>query len=118
MSSVDLHTHSGFQRMLPESFAVVCAARYACASRFVRNPDLRACCRFGFRYRTEYRTSPVAVVYRSIVPLIARNLDDYSCLNLVHRRFAPSLTGRTTASDHSPPTFPPLLLVLQPRHLN
>ncbi|EIW53338.1 Mov34-domain-containing protein [Trametes versicolor FP-101664 SS1] len=25
MSSVDLHTHSGFQRMLPESFAVVCA---------------------------------------------------------------------------------------------
>ncbi|KAK7052947.1 hypothetical protein VNI00_004267 [Paramarasmius palmivorus] len=27
MSSVDLHTHSGFQRMLPESFAVVCAPR-------------------------------------------------------------------------------------------
>ncbi|KAI0074332.1 Mov34-domain-containing protein [Panus rudis PR-1116 ss-1] len=25
MSSVDLHTHSGFQCMLPESFAVVCA---------------------------------------------------------------------------------------------
>ncbi|GAW07335.1 Mov34-domain-containing protein [Lentinula edodes] len=25
MSSVDLHTHSAFQRMLPESFAVVCA---------------------------------------------------------------------------------------------
>jgi len=25
MSSVDLHTHSGLQRMLPESFAVVCA---------------------------------------------------------------------------------------------
>ncbi|TFK52858.1 Mov34-domain-containing protein [Heliocybe sulcata] len=25
MSSVDLHTHCGFQRMLPESFAVVCA---------------------------------------------------------------------------------------------
>jgi len=25
MSSVDLHMHSGFQRMLPESFAVVCA---------------------------------------------------------------------------------------------
>ena len=25
MSSVDLHTHSGFQRMLPESFAIVCA---------------------------------------------------------------------------------------------
>ncbi|EPQ50788.1 JAB1/MPN domain-containing protein [Gloeophyllum trabeum ATCC 11539] len=25
MSSVDLHTHGGFQRMLPESFAVVCA---------------------------------------------------------------------------------------------
>ncbi len=25
MSSVDLHTHSGFQRMLPESVAVVCA---------------------------------------------------------------------------------------------
>ena len=25
MSSVDLHTHSGFQQMLPESFAVVCA---------------------------------------------------------------------------------------------
>lgn len=25
MSSVDLHTHSGFQRVLPESFAVVCA---------------------------------------------------------------------------------------------
>ena len=24
MSSVDLHTHSGFQRMLPESFAVLC----------------------------------------------------------------------------------------------
>ncbi|PBK85313.1 Mov34-domain-containing protein [Armillaria gallica] len=28
MSSVDLHTHSGFQRMLPESFAVVCAPRH------------------------------------------------------------------------------------------
>ncbi|KAF8918663.1 hypothetical protein CPB85DRAFT_1373727 [Mucidula mucida] len=27
MSSVDLHTHSGFQCMLPESFAVVCAPR-------------------------------------------------------------------------------------------
>ncbi|EIM87188.1 Mov34-domain-containing protein [Stereum hirsutum FP-91666 SS1] len=27
MSSVDLHTHSGFQRMLPESFAVVCAPK-------------------------------------------------------------------------------------------
>lgn len=25
MSSVDLHTHSGFQRMLPEAFAIVCA---------------------------------------------------------------------------------------------
>jgi STAM-binding protein len=25
MSSLDLHTHSGFQRMLPEAFAVVCA---------------------------------------------------------------------------------------------
>ncbi|THH09005.1 hypothetical protein EW145_g2316 [Phellinidium pouzarii] len=28
MSSVDLHTHSGFQRMLPESFAVVCAPQH------------------------------------------------------------------------------------------
>jgi STAM-binding protein len=28
MSSVDLHTHSGFQRMLPESFAVVCAPKH------------------------------------------------------------------------------------------
>lgn len=27
MSSVDLHTHAGFQRMLPESFAVVCAPK-------------------------------------------------------------------------------------------
>ncbi|KAI0265418.1 hypothetical protein BC834DRAFT_879357 [Gloeopeniophorella convolvens] len=27
MSSVDLHTHSGFQCMLPESFAVVCAPK-------------------------------------------------------------------------------------------
>ncbi|TFY59986.1 hypothetical protein EVG20_g7586, partial [Dentipellis fragilis] len=27
MSSVDLHTHCGFQRMLPESFAVVCAPK-------------------------------------------------------------------------------------------
>ncbi|KIY64646.1 JAB1/MPN domain-containing protein [Cylindrobasidium torrendii FP15055 ss-10] len=27
MSSVDLHTHAGFQTMLPESFAVVCAPR-------------------------------------------------------------------------------------------
>ena len=27
MSSVDLHTHSGFQRMLNESFAVVCAPK-------------------------------------------------------------------------------------------
>ncbi|KIL63881.1 hypothetical protein M378DRAFT_79037 [Amanita muscaria Koide BX008] len=27
MSSVDLHTHSGFQRMLPESFAIVCAPK-------------------------------------------------------------------------------------------
>ncbi|KAF8634998.1 hypothetical protein AX15_000612 [Amanita polypyramis BW_CC] len=27
MSSLDLHTHSGFQRMLPESFAVVCAPK-------------------------------------------------------------------------------------------
>jgi len=25
MSSIDLHMHSGFQRILPESFAVVCA---------------------------------------------------------------------------------------------
>ena len=25
---VDLHTHSGFQRMLPESFAVVCAPKF------------------------------------------------------------------------------------------
>jgi STAM-binding protein len=25
MSSLDLHTHAGFQRMLPESFAIVCA---------------------------------------------------------------------------------------------
>ncbi len=29
MSSVDLHTHSGFQRMLPESLAVVCAPNSA-----------------------------------------------------------------------------------------
>ncbi|KAG1836923.1 hypothetical protein C8R48DRAFT_793093 [Suillus tomentosus] len=29
MSSVDLHTHSGFQRMLPESFAVVCAPKFS-----------------------------------------------------------------------------------------
>ena len=28
MSSVDLHTHSGFQCMLPEAFAVVCAPQY------------------------------------------------------------------------------------------
>jgi STAM-binding protein len=28
MSSVDLHTHCGFQRMLPESFAVVCAPQH------------------------------------------------------------------------------------------
>lgn len=28
MSSVDLHTHSGFQCMLPESFAVVCAPQH------------------------------------------------------------------------------------------
>ncbi|KAI0033299.1 hypothetical protein K488DRAFT_10424, partial [Vararia minispora EC-137] len=27
MSSVDLHTHSAFQKMLPESFAVVCAPK-------------------------------------------------------------------------------------------
>ena len=27
MSSVDLHTYSGFQRILPESFAVVCAPK-------------------------------------------------------------------------------------------
>jgi len=27
MSSVDLHTHSGFQKMLPESVAVVCAPK-------------------------------------------------------------------------------------------
>ncbi|KAL0945895.1 hypothetical protein HGRIS_012180 [Hohenbuehelia grisea] len=27
MSSVDLHTHAGFQQMLPESFAVVCAPK-------------------------------------------------------------------------------------------
>lgn len=27
MSSVDLHTHSGFQCMLAESFAVVCAPK-------------------------------------------------------------------------------------------
>ncbi|KAF8064849.1 hypothetical protein FPV67DRAFT_1419581 [Lyophyllum atratum] len=27
MSSVDLHTHAGLQRMLPESFAVVCAPK-------------------------------------------------------------------------------------------
>ncbi|KAJ6618026.1 hypothetical protein B0H10DRAFT_1690108, partial [Mycena sp. CBHHK59/15] len=27
MSSVDLHTHASFQRMLPESFAVVCAPK-------------------------------------------------------------------------------------------
>ncbi|KAL5514611.1 hypothetical protein ACEPAG_1927 [Sanghuangporus baumii] len=29
MSSVDLHTHSGFQCMLPESFAVVCAPQHS-----------------------------------------------------------------------------------------
>lgn len=28
MSSVDLHTHSGYQRMLPEAFAVVCAPQH------------------------------------------------------------------------------------------
>ncbi|EJD07044.1 Mov34/MPN/PAD-1, partial [Fomitiporia mediterranea MF3/22] len=28
MSSVDLHTDSGFQHMLPESFAVVCAPQH------------------------------------------------------------------------------------------
>lgn len=28
MSSVDLHTHGGFQRMLPESFAVVCSPQH------------------------------------------------------------------------------------------
>ncbi|KAI5821896.1 JAB1/MPN domain-containing protein [Schizophyllum commune Tattone D] len=28
MSSVDLHTHSAFQCMLPESFAIVCAPKY------------------------------------------------------------------------------------------
>lgn len=27
MSSVDLHTHSGYQSMLPEAFAVVCAPK-------------------------------------------------------------------------------------------
>jgi STAM-binding protein len=41
MSSVDLHTHSGFQRMLPESFAVVCAPKSnpKCAvPLFLRSP--------------------------------------------------------------------------------
>ncbi|KAG1896996.1 uncharacterized protein F5891DRAFT_957771, partial [Suillus fuscotomentosus] len=28
VSSVDLHTRSGFQRMVPESFAVVCAPKF------------------------------------------------------------------------------------------
>jgi STAM-binding protein len=28
MSSLDLHTHAGFQRMLPESFAVVCSPKH------------------------------------------------------------------------------------------
>jgi STAM-binding protein len=28
MSSLDLHTHAGFQRMLPESFAIVCSPQH------------------------------------------------------------------------------------------
>jgi STAM-binding protein len=39
MSSVDLHTHSGFQRMLPESFAVVCAPQHT--PKYVCSHDSR-----------------------------------------------------------------------------
>lgn len=42
MSSVDLHTHSGFQRMLPESFAVVCAPSSTPRSAIHSCPDCRA----------------------------------------------------------------------------
>lgn len=38
MSSVDLHTHSGFQLMLPESVAVVCAPKSN--PKYVRRPSL------------------------------------------------------------------------------
>ncbi|KAJ7450735.1 hypothetical protein B0H11DRAFT_2077011 [Mycena galericulata] len=44
-SSVDLHTHASFQRMLPESFAVVCAPesepRFG-IFRFTDPPELQA----------------------------------------------------------------------------
>ncbi|KAG1843227.1 hypothetical protein C8R48DRAFT_736812 [Suillus tomentosus] len=54
MSSVDLHTHSGFQRMLPESFAFVCAPKftpkcephcsYHSSLEFSASPTPQACC--------------------------------------------------------------------------
>jgi STAM-binding protein len=44
MSSLDLHTHAGFQRMLPESFAVVCSPqhspKYASFANVLRFSDL------------------------------------------------------------------------------
>ncbi|XP_014276966.1 STAM-binding protein-like [Halyomorpha halys] len=39
LSSVDLHTHCSYQRMMPEAIAIVCAPRYSDNSFFCLTPD-------------------------------------------------------------------------------
>ncbi|RNA32504.1 STAM-binding -like A [Brachionus plicatilis] len=39
LSSIDLHTHYGYQLMIPEAIAIVCAPSYNQNSIFVLNPD-------------------------------------------------------------------------------
>ena len=53
MSSVDLHTHSGFQRVLPESFAVVCAPNSTPKYAFPSSESSIANCELGLRTASE-----------------------------------------------------------------
>nr|XP_021517180.1 STAM-binding protein-like [Meriones unguiculatus] len=52
LSSVDLHTHFGYQQMLPESIAVVCAPKYKETGIFTLTPiglkEISCCSRRGF----------------------------------------------------------------------
>ena len=78
MSSVDLHTHSGFQRMLPESFAVVCA------------PNSTP--RYGFPAGGSYQ---LLIVHSAFVQLRRLPLDGHWLTNYIRM---PSVTGISPTS--------------------
>ncbi|XP_060230190.1 STAM-binding protein-like [Meriones unguiculatus] len=57
LSSVDLHTHFGYQQMLPESIAVVCAPKYKETGIFSLTPtgmqEISCCSKRGFHPHRE-----------------------------------------------------------------